>query len=91
LPNGPALGHDTTTTTTVGVDTFTDPEAPPLTAEVSDSYTQSNTYVSDVNGDGIPDIVSDGNVLFGYVGKDGARAFSANSADTPAPVGTSAP
>src|SRR5262249_23746797 len=45
---------------------------------------------ADVNGDGITDLVSGGQVLFGFVNAAGVPTFSANSADTPVPVGTGA-
>src|SRR5260221_14726479 len=51
---------------------------------------QSDTYFSDVNGDGLTDLVSGGQVLFGFVNAAGVPTFSANSADTPGPIGAGA-
>jgi RHS repeat-associated protein len=79
----PALGHDSTTTTSAGGNVYF---GVAVMAETSDSYTTSDTYVTDVNGDGIPDIVTGGQVIFGLV-SNGVPAYSANSSDTPVPVG----
>src|SRR5262249_7232461 len=50
----------------------------------------ADTYFADVNGDGITDLVSNGQVLFGFVNAAGGPTFSANSTDTPVPVGLGA-
>jgi RHS repeat-associated protein len=79
----PSLGHDSTTTTSAGANIYI---STAVMAETSDSYTTSDTYVTDVNGDGIPDIVTGGQVIFGLV-SNGVPAYSPNSADTPVPIG----
>ena len=55
---------------------------------VSDSTTQSPIYFSDTNGDGLPDLVHNGTVLFNHINTSGDPTFQATSAPTPYPIGT---
>jgi RHS repeat-associated protein len=84
LPTLLALGADNVTSTTIGGELYF---GLAVMLDRNESYTQSDTYISDVNGDGIPDLVSGGQVLFGYVNANGVPTFSPNSADTPVTVG----
>jgi len=52
----------------------------------SETFSDSDTYFTDVNGDGLPDLVTDGTVFFNYI-KDGAPAFTEDSSLTPVPIG----
>ena len=88
LPTLPALSKERVTSTTVGGESYL--AALPLMADVNRATNQSDTYFSDVNGDGITDLVSGGQVLFGFINAAGVPTFSANSADTPVAVGPGA-
>ncbi|MGW0998181.1 SpvB/TcaC N-terminal domain-containing protein [Streptomyces sp. NPDC002523] len=52
--------------------------------------TTSDRYFTDVNADGIADLVNNGGVLFGRLDADGKPSYATDSAGTPAPVGTGA-
>ncbi len=66
-------------------------EITPFTPDFMTSYSSTSTYMSDVNGDGLTDIVRDGRVLYNHIETDGlGRAvptFTASSADTPNAIG----
>ena len=49
-------------------------------------FSWSNTYFSDVNGDGLVDFVNGGTVHFNTLDADGIPTFSTSSADTPIPL-----
>lgn len=53
------------------------------------SSTQARTYFSDVNADGVPDLVDRGLVLFGRVAPDGQVTFGTSSDGTFMPLGPS--
>ena len=55
-------------------------------ADSSKSVTTDDIYFSDINGDGLVDQVSSGNVNFNYISNTGTPAFSAYSDDTEAPI-----
>jgi RHS repeat-associated protein len=88
LPTLPAISRDRVTSTTIGAESYLGGIA--LMVDANRANTQNHTYFSDVNGDGIMDLVSGGQVLFGFVNAAGVPTFSANSADTPVPVGPGA-
>ncbi|HKJ74161.1 MAG TPA: sugar-binding protein, partial [Alphaproteobacteria bacterium] len=56
----------------------------------NNTFTVSDTYFSDVNGDGISDLVIGGRVLFGRLSDDNKLTYTSNSADTPVAVGDGA-
>lgn len=56
----------------------------------SDTFTEDTTYFSDVNGDGLMDLVNNGSVLFNHLDANGVPTFTADSNDTPVPVGAGA-
>jgi RHS repeat-associated protein len=87
IQNLGAISHETVTSVTVGAESYF---GLPVMVDVNRATTQADTYFADVNGDGITDLVSNGQVLFGFVNAAGVPVFSANSADTPVPVGLSA-
>ncbi|WP_225850198.1 SpvB/TcaC N-terminal domain-containing protein [Streptomyces sp. HPF1205] len=70
---------------TVGVEGY--PGA--IAAQLDDVNTFSVTdrYFSDVNGDGITDLVDGTSVLFGRIGADGRPVYGLSSQGTPVPVG----
>ncbi|WDN56123.1 SpvB/TcaC N-terminal domain-containing protein [Streptomyces clavuligerus] len=52
--------------------------------------TTSDRYFTDVNADGIADLVNNGGVLYGRLGTDGKPGYGTDSSGTPAPVGSGA-
>ncbi len=54
----------------------------------AETFTTTSTYFSDVNGDGLMDLVQGGQVLFNHLDAAGVPTFTANSADTPVPIGS---
>ncbi len=50
------------------------------------SKTVENTYFSDVNGDGLIDIVSNGKAYYNHIDDNGNPVFTQSSADTPNPI-----
>jgi RHS repeat-associated protein len=53
----------------------------------AETFTTSSTYFSDVNGDGLIDLVDGGRVLFNHLDANGVPTFTADSNDTPVPIG----
>jgi len=49
----------------------------------------TNTYLSDVNGDQLIDIVDNGKVYFNHLDADGNPEFTLSSGDTPSPIQSS--
>jgi RHS repeat-associated protein len=86
LDSLPAISREKTTSTTVGGEIYF---GLPVMLDRHESISRADTYFSDVNGDGITDLVSGGRALFGYINAAGVPTFSANSADTPVPIGPS--
>ncbi|MDT3706352.1 MAG: SpvB/TcaC N-terminal domain-containing protein, partial [Thiobacillus sp.] len=87
LPSLPAIGRETVKSATVGVESYFKVS---ILKDRNVSETRTNTYFSDVNGDGLTDLVSGGHALFGFRNAAGVPTFSANSLDTPVPVGSGA-
>jgi len=56
----------------------------------SDIFTETNVYFSDVNSDGLPDIVAGGQVLFNRINASGDIEFVADSNQTVYPIGAGA-
>ncbi|HEX7888790.1 MAG TPA: SpvB/TcaC N-terminal domain-containing protein, partial [Ramlibacter sp.] len=86
LPSLPAISREKVTSTTIGGEIFL---FMPIQADHHEAINESDTYFTDVNGDGLTDIVSGGRVLFGYVNAAGVPTFSPNSTDTPVAIGAS--
>lgn len=59
----------------------------PVIYDSSTSVSQSDTYLTDVNGDGLIDLVDNGQVQFGYKKPNGEIHFSADSNETPVAIG----
>ena len=85
LPSLPAISSESTQSGTVGIESYFGVAAQ---LDYVSTTTQSDQYFTDVNGDGITDLVSNGSVLFGHLDANGHPAYTANSADTPVPIGT---
>ena len=82
-----AISKERVTSTTVGGESFF---GLPVLVDVNFATTHGDTYFSDVNGDGLTDLVSGGTVIFGFVNANKQPVFGPNSADTPVPIGAGA-
>jgi hypothetical protein len=87
LPTLPAISRERVTSTTVGAEAFI---GVAVMVDANRATNRADTYFTDVNGDGLMDLVSGGQVLFGFINAAGVPTFSANSADTPVPIGVGA-
>ncbi|UWQ09737.1 SpvB/TcaC N-terminal domain-containing protein [Aliiroseovarius crassostreae] len=56
----------------------------------SDSTTESEIYFSDVNGDGLVDLINGATVLFNTINSNGEPEFTLNVSETPYPIPDSA-
>ncbi|MDQ4071014.1 MAG: sugar-binding protein [Actinomycetota bacterium] len=86
IPTLPALGKEGTSTLSAGAEVY----PPPLGnvfVNISNTWTTGSTFFFDVNGDGLTDLVQEGEVLFNAYDGSGAPRFTANSAETPVPIG----
>ncbi|WP_436500233.1 SpvB/TcaC N-terminal domain-containing protein [Actinokineospora sp. HUAS TT18] len=81
----PGISRDTTLSGTAGIEAFLGINGQ---LDYVSTTTTSDRYFSDVNADGITDLVNNGGVLYGYLDANGKPAYSANSANTPVPVGS---
>jgi hypothetical protein len=84
LPTLPALSREQTTSTTFGAEAY--PFGLAVMSDRNTTFVRADTYLADVNGDGLTDLVSGGSVLFGFVNAAGAPTFTPNSFDTPVPI-----
>ncbi len=80
----PAISHESSNTFSFGAEAYFGAN---VFANQSETFTTADTYFQDVNGDGLPDLVSNGQVLFNHLDAGGVPTFTANSADTPVPIG----
>jgi len=87
LPTLPAISREQVTSTTIGAEAYF---VLPVMLDFNLATTTADTYFTDVNGDGLTDVVSGGQVLFGFINAAGVPTFSANSADTPVAIGAGA-
>ncbi|MFD5625884.1 SpvB/TcaC N-terminal domain-containing protein [Streptomyces sp. NPDC127072] len=85
LRNLPALLSETSTSRTVGIEGYLGSAAAQLNHV--DTFSTTERYFTDVNADGILDLVNGSSVLFGRVGSDGTPVFG-TAADTPVPIGS---
>ncbi|HSA50097.1 MAG TPA: SpvB/TcaC N-terminal domain-containing protein, partial [Yinghuangia sp.] len=81
----PGFMEEQTASFTVGLEGY----PAPVAAQLDDVNTFSLTsrYFTDVNGDGILDLVDGLDVLFGRIGSDGTPVYDSSSQGTPVPVG----
>ncbi|RIK42745.1 MAG: hypothetical protein DCC55_07780 [Chloroflexi bacterium] len=66
------------------------PEAYPgvnIFTNFANTFTTRSIYLSDVNGDGLVDLVNNGQVLFNYLAANGLPTFTPDSNQTGVPVG----
>ena len=85
LPTLPAISHSSSSQFSAGAEAYFGAN---VFANQSESATTSDTYFQDVNGDGLPDLVANGQVLFSHLDANGIPTFTTNSADTPVPIGS---
>ncbi|MBP2329516.1 RHS repeat-associated protein [Kibdelosporangium banguiense] len=85
LTNLPGISSESTRSVTTGVESYIGVAAQ---LDHVSTTTRTDRYFLDVNGDGLTDLVTNGSVLFGYLDANGNPAYSANSKDTPVPIGT---
>ncbi|MGY6652951.1 SpvB/TcaC N-terminal domain-containing protein [Amycolatopsis sp. TRM77291] len=81
----PGISSERTLSGTIGVEAFVLTVAAQL--DFIGTTTTSDRFFSDVNGDGLTDLVNNGGVLFGYLDANGQPAYTADSTRTPVPVG----
>ncbi|MCY0939523.1 SpvB/TcaC N-terminal domain-containing protein, partial [Streptomyces sp. H34-S4] len=85
LTNLPGISTERTLSGTIGVESYVLTTSAQL--DFVGTTTTSDRFFSDVNGDGITDLVNNGGVLFGYLDANGQPAYSTDSTRTPAPIG----
>ncbi len=85
LTNLPGISTERTLSGTIGAEAYVLTTSAQL--DFVGTTTTSDRFFSDVNGDGITDLVNNGGVLFGYLDANGQPAYSADSTRTPAPIG----
>jgi len=87
ITNLPAISETSSEMFSAGVESYFG-----ITAGYNHSHTfvKSKVYFSDVNSDGLPDLVKNGQVLFNHCDEQGQCSFSSNSADTTCPIGSGA-
>ncbi|MFZ3090664.1 MAG: SpvB/TcaC N-terminal domain-containing protein [Nitrospirota bacterium] len=62
---------------------------PDVIKNLAETFTTGSTYFSDANGDGLPDLIKNGQVYFNYL-ENGAPKFDTDSSISPVPVGPGA-
>ncbi|HEX6287738.1 MAG TPA: SpvB/TcaC N-terminal domain-containing protein [Herpetosiphonaceae bacterium] len=87
LPTLPALSREQAKMVSAGAEAYL---AANVFANRSSTVTTGAIYFSDANGDGLPDLIRNGQVLFNHLNDHGVPTFTANSADTPVPIGSGA-
>jgi len=86
-PTLPGIAKEKADMTSYGPEVYTTVNA---FTNHSDTFTEDTTYFSDINGDGFTDLVNNGTVLFNHLDANGVPTFTANSGDTPVPIGAGA-
>ncbi|MER5711648.1 SpvB/TcaC N-terminal domain-containing protein [Streptomyces sp. NPDC002122] len=85
LTDLPGISTERTLSGTIGIESYVLTTSAQL--DFVGTTTTSDRFFSDVNGDGIADLVNNGGVLFGYLDAQGQPAYSADSTRTPVPIG----
>ncbi|MFD6533447.1 SpvB/TcaC N-terminal domain-containing protein [Streptomyces sp. NPDC060184] len=83
----PGLSRETTLSGTAGIEAYAGVNGQ---LDYVSTTTTSDRYFTDVNADGIADLVDNGGVLFGRLDANGNPVYSADSGDTAVPVGSGA-
>jgi hypothetical protein len=84
IANLPGISSERSDTTTLGAEAYV--YGVSALTDVSTTFSEATVYFTDVNGDGLSDLVADGKVYFNHL-ENKVPVFSRNSADTPAAVG----
>lgn len=84
LTNLPGISSEESGSGTVGIESYFGVAAQ---LDYVRTSTTSERYLSDVNGDGITDLVNNGGVLFGRLDANGNPVYTVDSAETGSPVG----
>jgi RHS repeat-associated protein len=87
LPSLPAISSEQTVMIGGGVEAYMGVSA---MLNFSETFSIGSKYFADVNGDGLLDLVVDGQVLFNHYDGNGAPYWSADSSTTPVPVSAGA-
>jgi RHS repeat-associated protein len=84
----PALARESSQTFSAGLEGYLGIGVVGLNAlgNYADTFTTGSAYFSDVNGDGLPDLVKDGQVWFNHLDQDRTPVFTPHSGDTPVTV-----
>jgi RHS repeat-associated protein len=85
--NLPALSKESAHTVSFGLEAYPFVN---LFTNYAHTFNLGSVYLSDVNGDGLPDLVQNGQVLYNHLNANGIPTFTASSADTPVPIGDGA-
>ena len=85
VPGLSAISQSSSSTLTAGGEIFAGPGSGLF--DVSRSRVSEQVYFQDVNGDGLPDLVNNGAVLFNRLDANGTPSFAP---DSPTPIGTGA-
>ncbi|MFJ7416102.1 SpvB/TcaC N-terminal domain-containing protein [Streptomyces sp. NPDC098077] len=83
----PGISRETTLSGTAGIEAYAGVNGQ---LDYVSTTTTSDRYFTDVNADGIADLVNNGGVLYGRLDAEGKPVYGADSADTEAPVGSGA-
>ncbi|HEX6683468.1 MAG TPA: SpvB/TcaC N-terminal domain-containing protein [Candidatus Limnocylindrales bacterium] len=81
--NLPGIMGESSDTLTLGIEAYFGGVAAQL--DYINTFSTTDQYFSDVNGDGISDLVTGASVLFGRIGPSGVPVYGLNG-DTPAPI-----
>src|SRR5262249_17783793 len=81
----PGIMGESSNALTLGIEGYLSGVAAQL--DYVNTLATTSQYFSDVNGDGISDLVNGSNVLFGRIGPNGVPVYGV-SGDTPVPVGS---
>ena len=87
LTNLPGISSEKSRSRTIGIESYFGVAAQ---LDHVSTTTTSDRYFADVNADGLLDLVNNGSVLFGFLDANGNPAYTANSGDTPVPIGAGA-
>jgi RHS repeat-associated protein len=87
VPTLPAISAESSDTVSFGGEVYV---VANVFANHATTFTTGSTYFSDVNGDGLPDLVQGGRVLFNHLDANGVPTFDADSGTSPVPVGAGA-
>lgn len=87
LASLPAISGESSTNLSFGVEAYFFAN---VFVNSSNTFTKARSYLTDVNGDGLTDLVTDGQVLFGRLDAQGNPGFTPDSSQSPVPIGPGA-